>query len=255
MHVRPILPVAHARQSRPTRRHLGGRESATITAVTARMKPHSGPGPMLNAAPPIRDGDQRRLKAVAADAQAPGRPGIGNASLIVAAMALRHLNDRLEALEQRMTGQGQAPPDQRLAEAQRRHANMVAEMKIAKLEETVSRHEASKEPNDNLEPSRPKDQPQLKDERVLAFDPSSGDNAQSTEKFPLGVPPRRRTADMVKTPTRDEYERMKFEYDARENRAFRDRGKAMTARGVLMVMAVPPLGASTLRQQLSSLIM
>jgi hypothetical protein len=80
-------------------------------------------------------------KPVTRDAAAPVGPTISHAALVVTAMALRPLDSRLAPLEAKLglSGDGGDAGD-RLAEAQRRHASMVAEMKAAKLEQTVARH-------------------------------------------------------------------------------------------------------------------
>jgi len=61
---------------------------------------------------------------------------------------------------------------------------MVAQMKVESLEEKIARHEAEKQPD-----APPADQPRSDDDCSLAFDPSSGSNAQSTKKHQLGFNP------------------------------------------------------------------
>jgi hypothetical protein len=60
----------------------------------------------------------------------------------------------------------------------------------------VEQHEADKKPNDNLEPAKPQEQPEDKDDREKygRFDPSSGAQAQKTPKHPIG--------DRIMKPTR-----------------------------------------------------
>ena len=167
-------------------------------------------------------------KAVTRDAPAPTRPTISNAAAITAVLAMKHLDSRLSVLEQRLAsgGQGQSDIDQRFAEAERKRVEMAKEAHISKIEKMAELREHTKE-NDALgmnKPAEPHDQPQPKDDRVLAFDPSSGDNAQATERHPMGYPPRRKTTDaFVPVPTRAQYNLMRLQIEAAENRAFRER--------------------------------
>ena len=58
-------------------------------------------------------------------------------------------------------------------------------------------------------------------DKFLRFDPSVGNQAQKTTQHPVG------DSALIPTPTKAEYERMKFTHDAQENKAFREREKAM----------------------------
>jgi hypothetical protein len=49
----------------------------------------------------------------------------------------------------------------------------------------------------------------------------TGSQSQKTPKHPVG------DSALIPTPTKAEYERMKFTHDAQENKAFREREKAM----------------------------
>jgi hypothetical protein len=158
------------------------------------------------------------------------RPTFGDARLITAVMALRHLDSRLQPLEARYGlsnpgGEGQSSDiDARFAEAERKRVEMAKEEHISKIEKMAELREHTKE-NDTLglnEPAEPQDQPQPKDDRnkFLRFDPSSGNQAQKTPQHPVGDA-------FVPMPTRDQYNLMRHEFEARENRAFRDRERAL----------------------------
>ena len=67
-------------------------------------------------------------KAVTRDAQAPVKPTISNAALITAVLAMKNLDSRLQVLEQRVTGQGQASDlDARFAAAEPKCIEMATE--------------------------------------------------------------------------------------------------------------------------------
>src|ERR1700730_6825978 len=92
---------------------------------------------------------------------------------------------------------------------------MVKQIHIDKIEKLAAEHEEKRNPTPDEPPADPEDQ-QPKDDRdkFLRFDPSVGNQAQKTPGHPAG--------DMVPVPTRDEYNFMKFQEDAQENRCFRD---------------------------------
>jgi hypothetical protein len=115
-------------------------------------------------------------------APTPAKPTISNAAALPAVMVLRHLDSRLAPLETRFGlsdngGQGQASDlDQRFAEAEAKRVAMIKEAHISKVEKMVAQHEADKEPNNNLEPAEPAEQPGDDDDRAKygagRFDPS-----------------------------------------------------------------------------------
>jgi hypothetical protein len=146
-----------------------------------------------------------------ADAVAPVRPGIGHPSLIVAAMALRHLNDRLQVLEARFglsgAGNGGSDIDARFAEAEAKRVAMTKQIHIDKIEKLAAEHEEKRNPTPDEPPADPKDQ-QPDDDRAKygRFDPSSGDFSQKTKAHPAGDSVFRR-----------------HQIEAAENRAFRER--------------------------------
>jgi hypothetical protein len=80
-------------------------------------------------------------------APAPARPTIGNASLIVAAMALRHLNDRL--------GNGGSDIDGRFAEAEAKRVAMAKEIHIDKIKKLAAAHEEKRNPTPDEPPVDP----------------------------------------------------------------------------------------------------
>jgi hypothetical protein len=74
-------------------------------------------------------------------------------------MALRHLNDRLEALEARFglsgAGNGGSDIDARFAAAEAKRVEMLKQIHVDKVERAVAAHaeKQNEEPSDNLEPA------------------------------------------------------------------------------------------------------
>jgi hypothetical protein len=112
-------------------------------------------------------------------------------------MALRHLSDRCDRVEAHMAGNGGQAPD--LAAAQTKAAGLRAQMRIDKIEEAHASYREKREERLNPSPAEPADEPENggslfkppplpKDGSPVGgwFDPSSGDRAQKTEKYPMG---------------------------------------------------------------------
>jgi hypothetical protein len=130
--------------------------------------------------------------AAPAGSERVGRP-LSHAAILTTVMALRHLDSRLSPLEARLglAGNGGSDVDQRHAEALKKQADTRKEIQIDKIEKAVARHEASKMPNDNLEPVEATDDPaEPDDDRAKyglgRFDPSCGSQAQKTPRHPVG---------------------------------------------------------------------
>ena len=108
-------------------------------------------------------------------------------------MALRHLDSRLAPLEARYglsdADNGGSDIDARLAEAEQKRVAMAKEARINKIEKMIEQHEESKQPNENLEPAKPEDQPEAEDRddryKRSRFDPSCGNQAQKTPQHPV----------------------------------------------------------------------
>jgi len=170
-------------------------------------------------------------KATTDAEKAPVKPVISNAAALTICLALKNLDSRLAPLEAKygLSGaDGGSDLDQRFAEAEEKRIALLKEAHVNKIEKMVEmrKHASKNEAIAMAEAAAdPKDQQPDDDDRNIPFDPSSGDNAQATPKHPLGFQSRKSSdaAAKVKVPTKAEYERMKFEHDARENRAFRDK--------------------------------
>jgi hypothetical protein len=185
------------------------------------------------------------------------RPKIGDANLIVACMALKHLNDRLEKVEaihgarQQGMAQGQAPqdPQQIVAAAQQKAHAHLAENYANRVDEMIEDSHKKK-----AEKANPQDRGRdIKGSIVGAGqqgdvdneahkhgappDETSGDGRQKTTQFPLGksrvsndgayVTPAEAKA-MFAAHEREQAARRKaFEKEAKVNRDFRARDRLL----------------------------
>jgi hypothetical protein len=104
-------------------------------------------------------------------------------------MCLRHLNDRLEAVESR-NGNGQSDIDQRYAEAEQKRVDMAKQMHIDKIEQAHADYHKKRQEELNPTPDEPPaaDKPDGDQPFGGKFDPSVGDRSQKTPKHPMGHP-------------------------------------------------------------------
>jgi hypothetical protein len=183
------------------------------------------------------------------------RPGIGDPRLIVACMALRHLDERLSRFEsirhgahQPSMAQGQAPQDIINAAAQKA-AQFQAENYARKVDEGIlESHQKRAEQayrqahGDPSEPrhAQPQQRPDIDSEahrHGAPLDPSSGDNRQATTKHPLGksrmtgdsefMTPEQARQLFKQRDTEQAARRKAFEREAAANRTFNQNQHAM----------------------------
>jgi hypothetical protein len=139
-----------------------------------------------------------------------------SAAAIVIIMAIRHLEQRVQALEAYFgIGSDGNDLDQRFVEARQKSIAMPKQAYIDKIEKMAANYEADKA-GDNSEP--PESKPKDDRERFGRFDPSVGSRAQATSQHPMG------DDDLVPVPSKAEYDRGKAEFErekAEFNRAMK----------------------------------